>query len=252
MVERMTLILDAFEPRTVRLPLEDIARRTRLPRSTVHRIVGQLVAVGWLRATGAGYTLGSRAFDLGGRARADGALRAAAAPLLHDLQVATGMVVHLAVLAGGEVHYLDRIGGRGAGTVPSRVGGRAPAHATALGKAVLARLEPEEVEAVLGDRLPRATPRTVGDLGTLHQELHRIRRRGLAFEWGEYAPGTACVAAAVRGPDGPAGAVSAAGPARGPVEAAGPLVFDAARRIEDALFPQAARHRSRRRVRTAA
>src|SRR5699024_5813688 len=58
MVERMTLILDSFDGRRDRLTLEDVARRTELPRSTTHRIVDQLVRLRWLPRTAAGYALG--------------------------------------------------------------------------------------------------------------------------------------------------------------------------------------------------
>lgn len=237
MVERMTLIMDAFEGRTTRLSLEDVARRTHLPRSTAHRILDQLVRLQWIEHTPHGYGLGVRALGLGG----DGTqaeIREAAAARLHNLQIRTGMVVHLAVLDGAEVHYLDKVGGRFAASVPSRVGGRAPAHSTALGKAMLAWLEPEETEARVGGDIGRLTHRTIADMGTLHQELGRIRqRRGLAFERGECFPGIACVATAVRGPEGPVAAVSLVGDARTPLEKVAPLVVDAVRQISLELFP---------------
>ena len=135
MVERMTLILDLFEHPHTHRTLEDVTRRTRLPRSTAHRILDQLVRLRWLEHTNAGYRLGGRALGLGGREPAQNALRSAAAPVLHDLAIRTDLVVHLAVLTGTDVYYLDKDGGRSAVEVPSRVGGRAPAHCTALGKA---------------------------------------------------------------------------------------------------------------------
>ncbi|MFE4454303.1 IclR family transcriptional regulator [Streptomyces sp. NPDC056796] len=238
MVERMTLIMDAFTGRTTRLSLEDVARRTHLPRSTAHRILEQLVRLRWLEHTHFGYGLGRRALGLGGGDGAHAEIRAVAAGGLHELQMRTGLVVHLAVLDEGQVHYLDKVGGRFAASVPSHVGGRTPAHATALGKAMLAWLEPEDVEARLADTLGRLTQRTIADLSTLHQELNRIRqRRGLAFECGEYFPGIACVATAVRGPEGPVAAISLAGEARTPLERVAPLVVDAARQVSRELFP---------------
>ncbi|MFD0537221.1 IclR family transcriptional regulator [Actinomadura luteofluorescens] len=177
MIERMTLILDAFNGPTARLTLEDVARRTRLPRSTAHRILDQLVRQRWLAHHSFGYGLGQRALGLGGQDGGHGKIREAAAPLLHELQVTTGLVAHLAVLDGADIFYLDKLGGRLATSVPSRVGGRAPAHCTALGKAMLAWLEPEQVDALLGSGISRFTSRTIGELGTLHQELHRIRQR---------------------------------------------------------------------------
>ncbi|MEO3826290.1 IclR family transcriptional regulator [Actinomadura sp. B10D3] len=241
MIERMTLILDAFNGPTARLTLEDVARRTRLPRSTAHRILDQLVKQRWLAHHSFGYGLGQRALGLGGQDGGHGKIREAAAPLLHELQVTTGLVAHLAVLDGAEVFYLDKLGGRLAASVPSRVGGRAPAHCTALGKAMLAWLEPERVDALLSAGISRFTSRTIGELGTLHQELHRVRqRRGLAFERGESYPGIACVAAAVRGAEGPVAGISLAGDIRAPLENVAPLVVTAAREASQILFPGSA------------
>jgi DNA-binding IclR family transcriptional regulator len=239
MVERMTLILDAFEGRSSRLTLEDVSRRTHLPRSTAHRILEQLVRLDWLDRGDCGYGLGQRVLAFGDREGSYAEIREVAAPLLHELQMKTGMIIHLAVLDGAEVYYLDKVGGRFAAAVPSRVGGRAPAHSTALGKAMLAWLEPEQVDASVDGVIGRMTHRTIGDLGTLHQELNRIRRRhGLAFERGECASGICCVAAAVRGPEGPLASISLVGDGRAPLEKVAPLVLDAARQASARLSPQ--------------
>ncbi|MFI7008422.1 IclR family transcriptional regulator [Streptomyces sp. NPDC050145] len=238
MVERMTLIMDAFTDRTTRLTLEDVARRTSLPRSTAHRILEQLVRLRWLDHTRSGYGLGRRALGLGGDgAHAD--IRSAAAGRLHELQIRTGLVVHLAVLDEAEVHYLDKAGGPFAANVPSWVGGRVPAHATALGKAMLAGLEPEEAEARLDSVREHPPARSVAVPPKLHQELNRIRRRqGLAFEYGAYFPGIACVAAPVQGPTGPVAAISLAGEVRAPLDRVAPLVLDAARQVSCDLYPR--------------
>ncbi|KQY50942.1 MULTISPECIES: IclR family transcriptional regulator [unclassified Nocardioides] len=251
MVERMTLILDAFTGPTTRLTLEQIARATHLPRSTAHRILDQLVKLAWLDHTSFGYALGSRSLTLGATGdRGINDLRTEAAPMLHDLMVRTGLVVHLAVLDQGQVHYLDKMGGRFAGAVPSRVGGRAPAHSTALGKAMLAWLEPETVDEIVGEELDRTTRNTIGNLNTLHQELHRIRSRGgLAYERGECFTNIACVAAAVRDADGPIGAISLVGDSQAPLERVAGLVAAATRELSQALSPQLAKPvRPRRRT----
>ena len=249
MVERMTLIMDAFESRPAKLTLEEVASRTGLPRSTAHRILDQLVRCNWLDHSTYGYGLGPRLLGPGGQDVLHGEIRAAAAPLLHELHLRTHLVVHLAVLEGPEVLYLDKVGGRFARGLPSRVGGRAPAHATGVGKAILAWLQPEQVDTLLPVRLPRATDRTIGDLGTLRQELIRIRgRHGLAFERGEAALGAGCVAAALRGPEGPVAALSLCGEVRtAPLERVAPLVVDSAREISRALFPETGATRAPRR-----
>ena len=247
MVERMTLILDAFPQRASRLTLEEVARATHLPRSTAHRILDQLVRLQWLDHTSFGYSLGRRALQLGGGGEDAGELRSAASPFLHSLMLRTGLTVHLAVLDGGQVCYLDKLGGRFATSVPSRVGGHAPAHSTALGKAMLAWLDPEDIEERVGAAMSRRTESTIIDLDALHQEMHRIRtRRGLAFEQGECFEHIGCVAAAVQAPEGPIGAISLVGDAGTQLQRVGPLVLDAARQISLSLFPDLDSMRPRR------
>lgn len=238
MAGRITLILDAFEGRFTRLTLQDIAILTHLPRSTAHRILDQLVQLEWIVHTDFGYGLGVRAIGLGGHGGGYEEIRGAAAQLLHELHVKTGLVVHLAVLDGPDVYYLDKVGGRSAAAVPSRVGGRAPSHATALGKAILGRLAPEQVDARVGGSIGPVTSRTISDLPGLHRELDRIRRRrGLAFERGECSSEIACVAAAVRGPEGPLAGISLVGSSTAPLERVAPLVVDAARQVSLTLYP---------------
>lgn len=240
MIERMTLILDAFDGRAARVTLEEVVCRTQLPRSTVHRILDQLVKLDWVEHASFGYNLGRRARGLGGGDGGHSQIREAAASLLHELHLKTGLVVHLTVLDGRDIVYLDKVGSRFAATLPSRVGGRAFAHSTAGGKAMLAWIDPERVDALFGTALPRCTENTIAEIGVLHQELNRIRqRRGLAFERGESARGLACVASAIRGHDGPVGSIALCGDIRSAqLERVAPLVVDAAREVSRSLYPE--------------
>ncbi|MDF1604108.1 IclR family transcriptional regulator [Nocardioides sp. YIM 152315] len=238
MVERMTLILDAFPGPSARLTLEDVARITHLPRSTAHRILDQLLKVSWLEHSSFGYSLGPRALHLGGVADDTSELRAVASTHLHTLMLRTGLTVHLGVLDEGRIHYLDKIGARFATSVPSRVGGYAPAHCTALGRAMLAWLPPEEVDERVGEDLRAMTGNTVADRRALHHELTRVRgRHGIALERSECFDDIACVAAAIRAPEGPIGAISLVGDSSTPLERVAPLVLDAARQVTLELFP---------------
>lgn len=136
-IDRVGLVLDAFDE-TGRLTLAQIVRRTGLPRSSAHRILERLVDLRWLRRDGREYALGLRLMELGSLAVHQDGLCAAARPHLHELHRATGLVVHLAVLDGTDVVYLDKLGGRLDSAVPTRIGGRRPAPHAALGKALLA------------------------------------------------------------------------------------------------------------------
>ncbi|NKY33140.1 IclR family transcriptional regulator [Nocardia speluncae] len=239
MLDRMTLIMECFTSGPAQLALEDVVAATQLPRSTTHRILVDLVRLGWLGRTRDGYGLGIRPLALQGN-NVHGRLREATAETLHDLAIRTGMVVHLAVLVDTEILYLDKVGGRFATRVPSRVGGRAPAHSTGAGKAMLAWLPPEQVDRQLEGAIGRLTARTICRISTLHQELARIRNRvgGLTFERGECFPEVACVAAAIRSPEGPVAGISLCGNIDSNLEIVAPLVAQAARAVSEELFPR--------------
>ena len=240
MIERMTLIMEVFGDRAARLRLDEIAAHTGLPRSTSHRILEQLVRLGWLRHTQGGYALGQRALRLGGSVSDHAEIRAATVPLLERLHTQTGKITHLGILDFADVVYLDKIGGVASSALPYPVGGRVPAHAVALGKAMLAWLPPEEADALLEGSMKAYTHHTITDMAVMYQELRRIRsRHGLAFECDEYVLGVTCVAAAVRGPDGVVAGISLCGEtSAGPLERYAPLVVDAAKRVSLRLFPE--------------
>lgn len=241
MVERMTLILDAFDLRSTRLSLEEVATRSRLPRSTAHRILDQLVRLEWIDHTALGYRLGRRALRLSGDTGLHGEIRQAAAPHLHELHLRTGMVVHLAVLDGPDQVFLDKLGGRFATALNSRVGGRTPAHTTTGGRAMLAWLDPERVGGFVRPHLGRAGGASTWTLAGLYQELDRIRRRnGLSLDrTGIMSRNVTSVAVAVRGPEGPVASISLCPESRQvPLERIAPLVVEAVRRTTADLFPQ--------------
>ncbi|WP_430335800.1 IclR family transcriptional regulator [Rhodococcus sp. ACT016] len=238
MIARTTLILEAFHTRTERVTLEEVTRRTGLPRSTVHRILDKLAQLEWLEHLSSGYRLGRRALALSAHQNGHAELRAAAAPVLHALHLQTGLVVHLSVLDRGNSVHLDKVGGRLAAAVPTRVGSRTPAYATAGGKALLAGLPSEHVDRLYGRHLASCTERTISDIATLHTELASIRgRRGVALERGEFARGVACVGAAVQRDDGPVAAISLAGDVRTiRLDHVAPLVVDATRTLDASLL----------------
>ncbi|MFD3745223.1 IclR family transcriptional regulator [Nocardia sp. NPDC058633] len=216
MIERMTLILDAFDAATPTLTLLGLAERTGLPRSTVHRILDQMIRLRWLAHTPGGYRLGLRVLELGGLAAEQNELREVVGPLLYELSQRTGLVGHLAVLDGREVLFLDRSGGRGRVVIPTRVGGRLPAHSTAVGKALLATLEPGIAEASLRGNAVARTARTIVDRAELQRELARIRnRQGVAVDTEESLPGVGCVAVPIRGRGVAVAAISLSGTVKG-------------------------------------
>lgn len=211
-VARITAILSAFRPGDGGLGVSELARRTDIPKSTVHRLTGHLVEAGLLERSGTDLRLGLRLFEIGQLATGHRDLVDAARPVLADLRSATRNTVHLARLEGIEVVYFEVLPGPDAPDLPSRVGGRMPAHATGVGKAILAFSPDEIVDRVITAGLARLSTRTITSPAMLRRQLQQIRCDGVAYEREESGLGTICVACPVLDADGaPVAAISVAG-----------------------------------------
>lgn len=219
-----------------------ITRRTGLPSSTVHRILQDLVAVGWAREDGnRGYLLGARLLALAGRATDQTSLVRAAHPTLQELSDRTGHAVHFAVRTGDEAVYVDKIEGNRAYQMRSRVGLAIPLHCTAIGKALLAALPEAEVRTVLTRAgMPARTSHTITSADAMVRHLEVVRARGYSLDDEENELSTRCIGAAVGDHSSSTlGGISLSmlafelDPDR--VPRLGALVVEAARRITDDL-----------------
>ncbi|MET9229788.1 IclR family transcriptional regulator [Lentzea sp. NPDC003310] len=206
-------VLNAFGADDDELGFAELGRRTALPKATLHRLLGDLAEARLLDRGTRGYRLGGHLFQLGMRASVERRLVEVSTPYLEDLYERTHETVHLGILEGHEVVYAAKIGGHRQASSPSRLGGRMPLHATAIGKALLAHAVPSVRTSVLSAPLTRRTPRTVVTPGMLRRQLATIRQTGVAYEFEESRVGLACVASPVLGHEGEVvAAVSVAGP----------------------------------------
>jgi IclR family transcriptional regulator, KDG regulon repressor len=197
-------LLDAFRGAGPTLGVSEIARRAGVPKSTAFRLLTHLEQGGYVERSGKDYCLGRHLFELGNSVplcRPQGLL-AVAAPHLGQLFTRVQKVVHLAVLEGTEVVYLDKIHGPGTVQVDTRVGGRMPAACSSLGKAMLAWSDRPTIDRVLRAGLTRRTRYSVADPTQFLRQLSRIRADGVAFDREEVQLGLVCAAAPVLGPDG--------------------------------------------------
>lgn len=178
---RLLQVLGAFSAETPALGLTEIADRTGLPKSTVHRLAAELVAWNALeRGADRRYRIGLRIWELGTLAPRGRGLDDVAAPFLEDIRTATGQNALLGVLDGTETVYVQRLSGSRAVPMKIRVGSRLPVHATGVGLALLANSPVALREQVLALPLQRLTDRTVVDPRELRRILAEIRRRGYA------------------------------------------------------------------------
>jgi DNA-binding IclR family transcriptional regulator len=118
-------------------------------------------------------------------------------PFLMDLYESTHATVHLAILDGTDVLYLQKIYGSHTIALPTRVGGRVPALCTSLGKAILAFSDPATRDAVLAAPVPRLTARTVVNPQHLRAALDRFQASGFAEDNEGTVLGARCLAAPI-------------------------------------------------------
>ncbi|MBM7078718.1 IclR family transcriptional regulator [Micromonospora humida] len=206
---RVLALLDAFSPASPALTLSELARRAGLPLSTVHRRVAELLAWGALERGGDGrYRIGLRLWEVGSLAPRGLGLREVALPVMEDLYEVTHENVQLAVRQGLELVFIERIAGRQAVPVRTRVGGRFALHATGVGLVLLAHAPAEVQERVLAAPLERYTALTVTDPGRLRRQLAEVRRVGYAVSDRQVTMDALSVAAPIRAPEGVVAALS--------------------------------------------
>ena len=181
----------------------DILAQSDQPRGTLHRQLSNLVEEGLLSLNrDHTYSLGLRLLMFASRAWAGNQFRAVAEPHLRRLHEATGETVHLGVLRGTEVIYLDKVEGRQAVRMYSQIGNASPAFCTGVGKAALAGLTPERLrEVVKSIRFKRFTNSTIVTPEALIAEVEAIRACGNAYDREEHEPGIRCVAAPIHSAD---------------------------------------------------
>lgn len=198
-VGKALAVLDAFRGGGALLGVSQIAERAHIPKSTAHRLLSVLVDHGYVDRVDARYQLGRAAFELGNmvsecRPRN---LRSVAIPYMTDLYRSYDATVHLAVLDGTDVLYVEKIYGHNGVDVPSQIGGRVPALCTALGKAMLAFSDDATVARALSVRVPRLTVKTMTNPSILRSSLIRARETGVAHDNEGSSLGAHCIAAPI-------------------------------------------------------
>lgn len=244
--ERALAVLAAFSAEQPELTLTELGRRAGLPLTTTHRLAAELVAGGALERVGGRYRIGLRLWEIASLAPRGLGLRDVAMPFLEDVYEATRQNVQLAVLAtdGGtaEVVYLERLAPRNAVSVLTRVGGRLPVHATAVGRVLLAHADRELQERALAGPLRRFTAETETDPERLRHVLAEVRRTGVAIAVQQIEMVSLSVAAAVRGSgDEVVAAVSVVVPVEAGAQPYVPVMVTTARGISRALARSASR-----------
>jgi DNA-binding IclR family transcriptional regulator len=198
------------------LGVTELARKLDMSKSSVHRLLNTLAHKGYIEKnpqTGR-YRLTYQLFVVASAAAGRYGLKETAAPVMERLAIGTGESVNLGVLEQDRVLNIHKVEGPQPIRLHIDAPGGVKAHATGLGKVLLAGLEPKELDRRLASaRLTRLTPTTITSRRALQAELQRVRARGYAVDNEECSSGVRAVAAPIRDRQGTVvAALSVAGP----------------------------------------
>lgn len=198
-LQRGLRLLHLFSESPRGLTAKQVAESSRLPVSTVHRFLANLVTAGFLNRDGEGtHSLGIACFSIGQAAVGQLDIRRLSLPYLRELNQQTRETIHLTVRHGLSAVYVEKLDSPEPLRIHSRIGAAVPLYCTAVGKVMLAYMPPEEQERVLPElNMKRQTSNSVGNLQELKTELYRVRKNGYACDLEENERHIRCVAAPI-------------------------------------------------------
>ena len=196
---RTLQVIRCFGAETPRLSLSDIARAADLDRATARRLLLTLRDLGYVRQEGRDFSLTPRVLELGYAFLSGLSVVEIARPYLQAVAHRLHETASLTALDGDDVIYLDLASSSRIAAVQIKVGTRFRAHATSMGRVMLADLPADELEAVL-DRVEHdeRTERTVRSAEELRHEIHKAGEQGWAIVDQELEIGLTGVAAPIR------------------------------------------------------
>ena len=198
-LQRGLRLLHLFSESPRGLTAKQVAALSRLPVSTVHRFLANLVTAGFLNRDGEGtHHLGIACFSIGQAAVGQLDIRRLSLPYLRELNQQTRETIHLTVRHGLSAVYVEKLDSPEPVRIHSRIGAAVPLHCTAVGKVMLAYMSPEEQDRTISQiDLKRQTPNSVGNVQELKTELYRVRKNGYACDLEEHELHIRCVAAPI-------------------------------------------------------
>lgn len=200
-LERAFNMIEIMGNADYHLGISEISQRSELPLATTHRILATLVQLGYVEQNPETnkYTLGVRILQLRGAVISQLNLGVVAMPIMKMLMNRVEETVHLAVYNEGEIVYIERVEGLRTQGMYTRIGKRASAHCTALGKVLLSYL-PESLwfDDVVNKRgLKAYSETTITSVDALKLDLQRTKERGYAIDNGETGEKVRCIAAPI-------------------------------------------------------
>ena len=200
-VMRALDIVDVLSNSEESLGVTQIANLAGLSKTTTFRLLGTLISAGYVQKIQDqnDYQLSMKFLKISDLILKRLDIREVAKPFIKNLSNSTKEIVHLAIMDGNEIVYIDKMeGSEHPMRIFSNVGKHTPIHCTGLGKVFLSELPDDEVEKIVAQKgLKKYTENTITDMGELKTELAAIKERGYAFDKMEHEIGIWCVAAPV-------------------------------------------------------
>lgn len=194
-LERGLAIVRAFGPDAPEQTVSELAAKTGLTRATARRFLITLIELGYMETDGRVFRLTPRVLELGYSFLSGLGFPDVALPHLERLVAEVDEGSEASVLDGEDIVYVVRVPATTIMTVAINVGGRMPAHATSMGKVLLAGLPDAELEAYLTTaKLERHKPKTITDPDALREEIQRVRTQGYATVDEELEDGLVAIA----------------------------------------------------------
>ncbi|WP_263707418.1 IclR family transcriptional regulator [Shouchella tritolerans] len=203
-LDRANAVLNVLRDEPYRWKLSDLSKMIGISKSTLHSLLVTMERLQWVsRDRNETYAIGSaigrfgsaffRQFDL------TEDFRRLAEPVMRNLQES----IQLAVLEGSDVQYLAKVEAPSPVQMVSGPGVRFPAHATGLGKALMADMSEQQICNLYPEEsLPKITVHTIGSREALIQELKNVRKAGYAMDIQEGVMGFCCTAAPIHKANG--------------------------------------------------
>lgn len=198
-IDRAVMVLDCFTEQKPELKLSEITEMLDINKSTLHGIIATLKYHGLMAQdeNTQQYRLGLKHIEYGQRVQNSIDISSIARPIIQRVCDELEETVHIGTLDRDEVVYIEKNESQQSMRIFTTIGSRKPAHATGVGKAMLAYLDQEDLNKVIKDEMIGFTPNTIINKELLKIELAGIRDRGFAYDNEENILGLSCVAAPI-------------------------------------------------------
>ncbi|OPL08672.1 MAG: hypothetical protein AVO33_09660 [delta proteobacterium ML8_F1] len=198
-IERAVKVLNCFSDRNAELKLTEIAQYLDINKSTLHGIITTMKDAGLIdqNSENQKYRLGLKLAELGGLVLRNLDIRAVARPILMDLCDEEDETIHLGILEGKEIIYIDKVESNQSLRMFTTIGTRYHAYCTAIGKSILAFKSPEALENHLPENPVKHTAHTKNTREAILEELEKVREKGFALDLEENVIGLNCVGAPI-------------------------------------------------------